>query len=131
MAEGWTRALKGNRLEAYSAGLDPQGLNPRAVQVMAESGIDITSQKSRHLSEFSDMTFDYVVTVCAHVRESCPAFPSGHGTTVVHHGFDDPPRLAEHAADEEEALAHYRRVRDEIRTFIKTLPGALKATGDG
>ena len=124
MAEGWARALKGDRIDAWSAGIEKHGLDPAAVRVMAEAGVDISRQRSKTLDEVGDARFDYVVTVCGHARESCPVFPGG--AKVVHRGFDDPPRLAENAATEEEALGHYRRVRDEIRAFVKELPEALE-----
>lgn len=123
MAEGWARALKGDLIDAYSAGVEPHGMNPRAIQVMAEAGVDMTAQRSKHVDELQQIPFDYVVTVCDHAHESCPLFPGN--TKVIHVGFDDPPRLAKAAATEEEALGHYRRVRDEIRAFIQTLPDAL------
>lgn len=124
MAEGWARHLKSDVIEPYSAGIETHGLNPRAVQVMAEAGVDISGQRSKHVDELRDVPFDYVVTVCDHAHESCPLFPGR--TKVVHVGFDDPPRLAREAKTEEEALQHYRRVRDEIRTFVEQLPGALE-----
>jgi arsenate reductase len=124
MAEGWTRALKGGRIEAFSAGIETHGLNPRAVQVMAEAGVDISGHTSKTVADLPSKDFDYVVTVCDHAHESCPLFPGN--TKVVHVGFDDPPRLAQDAETEEEALAHYRRVRDEIRAFVETLPEGLK-----
>jgi len=123
MAEGWARHLKGDVLEPYSAGIEVHDLNERAVRVMAEAGVDISGHRSKHVDEFSGTAFDYVVTVCGHAREACPVFPGG--TEVVHVGFDDPPRLAQGAASEDEALAHYRRVRDEIRAYVETLPGSL------
>ena len=124
MAEGWARHLKGGVIEAYSAGLDTRGLNPLAVKVMAEAGVDISGHRSKHVDELKDVSFDYVVTVCDHAHESCPLFPGG--TKVVHVGFDDPPRLAKAAKNEEVALQHYRRVRDEIRALIEKLPEVLK-----
>jgi arsenate reductase len=123
MAEGWARHLRGDVLEPYSAGIEVHGLNPRAVRVMAEAGVDISGHRSKHVDELRAVPLDYVVTVCDNAHESCPLF-SGR-TKVVHIGFDDPPRLAVGAKTEEEALAHYRRVRDEIRDFVLTLPGAL------
>jgi arsenate reductase len=123
MAEGWARAIKGDLVEAYSAGVDPHGMNPRAVQVMREAGVDITQQHSKHVDTIKDIPFDYVVTVCDHGHETCPLFPGN--TKVVHVGFDDPPRLAKSAKTPEEVLAHYRRVRDEIKAFVQTLPDAL------
>ena len=125
MAEGWARALKGARIEAFSAGLETHGLNPRAVQAMAEAGVDISGHRSKTVAELPTQDFDYVVTVCDHAHESCPIFPGK--TKVVHVGFDDPPRLAKDAKSEEEALAHYRRVRDEIKAFVETLPDVLTA----
>jgi arsenate reductase len=120
MAEGWTRNLKGDRIEAHSAGIETHGLNPRAVRVMAEAGVDISGYRSKHVRELEDVSFDYVVTVCSNASESCPVFPGK--TKVLNVGFDDPPKLAAGAKTEEEALAHYRRVRDEIRSFVETLP---------
>jgi arsenate reductase len=124
MAEGWTRALKGGEIEACSAGIEARGLDPRAVAVMAEAGVDISRQRSTTLDGLGDLRFDVVVTVCADAHESCPVFPCR--ARVVHRGFDDPPRLAAGAATEAEALAHYRRVRDEIRAFVETLPAGLE-----
>ena len=123
MAEGWTHHLKGDVLEPYSAGVEVHGLNPRAVLVMAEAGVDISHHRSKHVSELKDVPFEYVVTVCDNARESCPLFPGR--AKVVHAGFDDPPRLAKDAKTEEEALGLYRRVRDEIRAFVETLPDSL------
>jgi len=126
MAEGWTRRLKGDVIEAYSAGIDPHGLDPRAVQVMAEAGVDISGHQSKHVEKLKDIQFDCVVTVCDQAHESCPLFPGR--TKVIHVGFDDPPRLAKQAKDEQEALSHYRRVRDEIRRFVESLPESLEPT---
>lgn len=123
MAEGWTRHLKADEIDAYSAGIETHGLNPDGVRVMAEVGVDITGQRSKHVSELGATEFDYVVTVCDHARESCPVFPGG--AQVVHVGFDDPPRLAAGAATEQERLAPYRRVRDEILEFVRGLPETL------
>lgn len=123
MAEGWARHLKDKEIEAYSAGIETHGMNPHAVRVMQEAGVDIRGQHSKHVDAILDIDFDYVVTVCSNAHETCPVFPGK--AKVLHVGFDDPPRLAKEAKSEEEALAHYRRVRDEIRDFIKTLPGSL------
>ena len=127
MAEGWARHLKGDGLEAWSAGTVPRGLDPRAVRVMAEAGVDISRHRSKAVAEVLGRAFDYVVTVCDRAHEACPTFPGG--TRVAHVGFDDPPALAEGAATEDEALAPYRRVRDEIRAFVETLPGGLERPG--
>ena len=123
MAEGWVRHLKGDVIEAFSAGIETHELNPHAVKVMAEVGVDISRQHSKQVEELKDVAFDYVVTVCDNAHESCPLFPGK--TKVVHMGFDDPPRLARGAKTEDEALAHYRHVRDKIRAFVETLPEAL------
>ena len=123
MAEGWARRLKGGVLEAYSAGIEKHGLNPHAVKAMAEAGVDITGQRSKTVEELGAIQFDYVVTVCGHANEHCPVFPGR--TKIVHVGFEDPPALTRHLPDGEEKLAVYRRVRDEIRGFIETLPEGL------
>jgi arsenate reductase len=123
MAEGWARALKGDVIEAYSAGIETHGLNPNAVKVMAEAGVDISGHQSKNVADLMDVPFDYVVTLCGHANETCPMFPGK--AKVVHVGFDDPPKLAKEARTQEEALGHYRRVRDDIRAFIDKLPGVL------
>ncbi len=123
MAQGWAKHLKKDSIEAYSAGIEVHGLNPNAVTVMAEVGIDISGQKSQNVSEFNDIKFDYVVTVCGHANENCPIFKGD--AKVIHVGFDDPPALAKNAESSEEALDCYRRVRDEIGEFIDSLPDAL------
>ena len=123
MAEGWARKLKSDQIEPYSAGIETHGLNPNAVKVMAEAGVDISHQQSKNVDTLSDVDFDYVVTVCGHANENCPVFP--RKSKVIHVGFDDPPKLAKNSASPEEALGHYRRVRDEIRHFIERLPGSL------
>jgi arsenate reductase len=124
MAEGWTRALKGDLFEVCSAGIEVHGLNPNAVRVMAEVGIDISHHRSKHAREFKGMAFDYVVTVCDGARDQCPVFPGAK--KLLHRGFDDPPRLAGGAESDEEALGHYRRVRDEIRVFVEAMPESLE-----
>jgi len=123
MAEGWARHLKGDVLEPYSAGIEVHGMNACAVRVMAEAGVDISHQRSKHVDELRDVPLDCVVTVCDNARETCPMFPGK--AKVVHVAFDDPPRLAKDAKTEEEALVHYRRVRDQIRAFVLTLPESL------
>jgi arsenate reductase len=128
MAESWARTLHGDRLQPYSAGTAPGRVDPRAIQVMREAGIDLSGQRSKHFEELSGVGLDWVVTVCDRANESCPIFPGR--VRHLHAGFDDPPRLAADAGTEEQALGHYRRVRDEIRAFIETLPGVLAAPGD-
>jgi arsenate reductase len=121
MAEGWAHHLKASVLDAYSAGTHPHGLNPLAVRAMAEVGVEISTHTSKRPQDLG-VAFDVVVTVCDSAHEACPVF---HGARVVHVGFDDPPRLAKGAASDDEAMPHYRRVRDEIRAFIETLPESL------
>jgi arsenate reductase (thioredoxin) len=123
MAEGWAKKLKGDAIDAYSAGVEPHGMNRLAIEVMMEAGVDIGEQRSKHVDELKDVPFDFVVTVCDRAHETCPLFRAG--TRVLHVGFDDPPRLAKTARSNTEARNHYRRVRDEIRAFIETLPQAL------
>lgn len=120
MAEGWARHLYGDDMEAWSAGVAPHGVDPRAIAVMAEAGLDISQHRSKHVDSLLDIPFDLVVTVCDSAAEACPVFPGK--VRVLHHGFEDPPRLAQAARSEQEILSHYRRVRDEIRGFIECLP---------
>lgn len=123
MAEGWAHHLKSDSIEAFSAGIEIHGLNPNAVAVMAEAGVDIADHRSTNVEEFTNITFDFVITVCSNAHETCPIFP---GTAkVLHQGVDDPPALAKNATSNEEAMDHYRRVRDEIRAFVESLPEAL------
>ena len=119
MAESWTNHLRGDHFEAHSAGTIAKGLDPRAVRAMAEAGIDISKNRSKTMDDLPPVTWDLVITLCGDAHENCPFFPGP--TKVMHRGFDDPPRLAEGAVDEEEALGHYRRVRDEIKDFVMTL----------
>ncbi len=123
MAEGWARALKGDAIEAYSAGIETHGLNPLAVAVMKEAGVDISGHQSKHVDQLAEVELDVVVTVCGNAHETCPVLPGA--PRVVHIGFDDPPRLAATAATEQEALDHYRRVRDDIRAMVERLPEGL------
>jgi arsenate reductase (thioredoxin) len=129
MAEGWARHLKRDQIEAHSAGMEAHDLNPDAVRVMAEAGVDISGQRSKLVSELRGADFDYVVTVCSNARENCPLVPGKAKTRHV--GFDDPPRLVADAKTDDERLAVYRRVRDEIRAFVETLPGCLHETLTG
>lgn len=128
MAEGWGRALKSDLFDFYSAGIETHGLNPNAVKVMAEAGVDISTQRSQHIDEFKNTSIDYVVTVCSHAHETCPYFPAN--CKVVHVGFDDPPKMARElaalGATEEEQLDCYRKVRDQVKEFVLTLPDCLK-----
>jgi arsenate reductase len=125
MAEGWARQLHGDRLEPYSAGTLPGQVDPRAVRVMDEAGVDISTHRSKHVDDLEGTAFDWVVTVCDRANESCPVIPGAERR--MHVGFEDPPRLADGASTEEAALDHYRRVRDEIRSFVQELPERLEA----
>lgn len=118
MAEGFARALRPD-LQAHSAGVVRHGLNPLAVAVMAEAGVDISGQSSKTVDDLPTREFDAVITLCGHANEHCPYFPGQFRR--IHAGFDDPPALAREAGSEEEALGHYRRVRDEIREFVQAL----------
>jgi arsenate reductase len=124
MAEGWARHLRPESVEAHSAGVAPHGIDPRAVAVMAEAGVDISGQRSKDVLELMDISFDYVVTLCGGAAETCPVFPGK--VKRLHKGFDDPPSLARDAKNEDEALIIYRRVRDEIRAWVETLPAGLE-----
>ncbi len=121
MAEGWARYLKGNIVEPYSAGIEAHGVNPYAIAVMKEVGVDISGQRSKLVAEVTDIEFDYVVTLCSHADENCPLFPGK--VKVVHVGFDDPARAT---GSEGEVMATFRRVRDEIRVFVESLPNSLE-----
>lgn len=127
MAEGWSKHFKGDLIDFYSAGIETHGLNPNAVKVMLEAGVDISSQQSENIKDFEEIVLDYVVTVCGHAHETCSVF---HGNCkVVHVGFRDPPKLArdlaEKGASEQAQLNCYREVRDEIKAYIQTLPDSL------
>ncbi len=124
MAQGWTSALQSENFQAFSAGVKKSSVDPMAVEVMGEAGIDLSRHYSKLIEELPEVRFDYVVTLCDHARESCPVFFSD--AQKIHRGFDDPPYLARNAASQEEALEHYRRVRDEIRDFVLSFPQGLK-----
>jgi arsenate reductase (thioredoxin) len=126
MAEGWARALRGDVIEAYSAGIEKHGMNPHAVRVMGEAGVDISKHYSKTPAELGPVEFDYVVTVCGHADENCPVFPGK--TRVVHVGFEDPPKVTKVLPDGEGKLAVYRRVRDEIKRFVERMPEVLEKT---
>jgi arsenate reductase len=123
MAEGWARKYWGDEFEVYSAGTKKHGMNARAMQVMLEAGVDISSHFSKTTEELPKVTFDYVITVCDSAKENCPYFPGGK---VIHVGFQDPPALTKEMGDEKEILQVYRRVRDEIEKFIKEMKSTLE-----
>lgn len=114
MAEGLLRHDAGDRFEVVSAGTRPSQVRLEAVAVMGELGIDISGHRSKHVDEFAGQKFDYVLTVCDNARESCPVFPDG--ATAIHRNFEDPAALH---GTEEERLALFRRVRDEIREYLR------------
>ena len=124
MAEAWARYLRDDVIEPYSAGIETHGLNPNAVKVMAEAGVDISGQRSKHVNDLPKLEFDYVITLCDHASQHCPIFPGK--AKIMHFGFDDPPRLAKEAKTDEEALNCYRTVRDEIRAFVEKMPEILE-----
>lgn len=115
MAEGWGKALKSEKFNFFSAGTKKHGLNPRAVQVMKEAGVDISAHSSNTTDELGEVEMDFVFTVCSDAHENCPYFPGGK---IVHVGFDDPPRMTQDMGDEEEVITVYRRVRDEIKEMV-------------
>jgi len=119
MAEAWTRHLRSDDYEAYSAGIEPKEIDHMAVHVMSEAGIDISSQKSKDISSLGDIEFDYVITLCDNARESCPYYPAR--TELIHKGFNDPPALAKALKNNKDAIGLYRRVRDEIKDYILSL----------
>ncbi|MCG8686844.1 MAG: arsenate reductase ArsC [Desulfobacterales bacterium] len=124
MAEGWANELKNNRINAFSAGIETHGLNPNAVKVMSEVGLDISQNQSKLVKDLGDVAWDLVITLCGHANETCPYFPGP--CKVVHVGFDDPPKMAEKLAAQGESVERqldcYRKVRDEIKAFVEKLP---------
>jgi len=123
MAEGWTKYLKKNLIDALSAGIETHGINPRAVKVMAEKGVDISGYKSKNISELKNIDFDYVITLCSHANEKCPIFTKK--AKKIHKGFDDPPRLAQKYKNVEKKIDCYRKICNEIKEYINTLPESL------
>jgi len=120
MAEGWARHLKSDVIEAYSAGVRPIGVSSRATKVMAEKGVNISSQTSKHVDDLLEVDFDYVVTLCNNAAESCPVF--GGKTITIHRPFGDPYFAS---GSEEQIMAAFRKVRDEIMAFVQTMPESL------
>ena len=120
MAEGWARRLRSDVIEAYSAGVWPVGVSSRAIAVMAEAGVDISSHRSRHVDDFEGIDFDYVITLCGNAREQCPVF--GGKAKLVHVPFDDPTWAM---GSPEQIMAAFRATRDLIRAFVETLPESL------
>jgi len=126
MAEAFTNVLLGASFEAFSAGTHPKAIDPLAVEAMKELGIDISGYSTNHISEFLGESFDLVITVCDSAREECPYFPGAR--RMIHAGFEDPPYLARNAKSKDEAMQHYRRIRDEIKNFVlDKLPGIFES----
>ena len=123
MAEAWVNSLRNKEWQAYSAGIETHGMNPNAVSVMQEIGVDMSRHHSKNVDELHDKTFDLVVTVCDHAAEHCPSLPAYND--VKHVPFDDPPALAKQAESSDDALNSYRRVRDEIRAFVESTEFSL------
>jgi arsenate reductase (thioredoxin) len=121
MAEGWAKKLKSDSIEAYSAGVRPIGVSKRAIKVMAEAGVDISTHTSKHFNDLADIDFDYVVTLCDSAAQVCPVYPGK--TKVIHRSFED-PYFAK--GSNEEILSAFRKVRDQIRAFVETLPESLQ-----
>jgi arsenate reductase len=115
MAEGLLRHDAGDRFEVESAGTRPSQVRPEAIAVMRELGINISGHRSKHVDEFAGQAFDYVLTVCDNAKETCPIFPSG--ATAIHHNFEDPAALH---GTEQQRLAVFRRVRDQIRQYLRS-----------
>lgn len=114
MAEGWLRHFAGEKARVYSAGIETHGVNPKAIQFMRESGIDISAHTSNHVSEFSTVNFDFILTVCDHAKENCPYIASS--AVRIHHNFSDPSKVQ---GTEEEIAIAFRKTRDEIRDYTK------------
>ena len=121
IAEGWARRLKNDVIDAYSAGVIPGRLNTRAVEIMAEAGVDISQQYSKHIDDLQGIDFDYVITLCDNVRELCPVFPGR--AKVIHRGYEDPSFMI---ATEREIKAAFRKLRDGLKAYIETLPESLE-----
>jgi arsenate reductase len=125
MAEGWARHLKADSIEAFSAGIRPIGLSSRAAKAMAEAGVDISTHQSKHFDDLAGIDFDYVVTVCDNARQQCPVFPGR--AKMVHKSFED-PYFAE--GTEDEIMDTFRKVRDQIKAFVETMPESLEQEND-
>jgi len=121
MAEGWAKHLKSNVIEAFSAGIRPIAVSQWAIKVMAEAGVDISTHHSKHIDDLSQIDFDYVVTLCDNAAENCPVF---YGKAkVLHRPFNDPYFAT---GSEEQILAVFRKVRDDIKAFVETMPESLE-----
>lgn len=116
IAEGYLRYFHGEKAEVYSAGVETHGVNPRAISTMKEDGIDLSAHTSNHVDEYLSISFDLILTVCDHASERCPIFPGK--AQRIHHNFTDPAKVI---GTEEEIMAEFRRVREEIKEFCRLL----------
>lgn len=121
MAQGWAEFLKSDSIEAYSAGIMPCYVHPKAIEVMAEAGVDISNNSSKHISELAGIEFDYVITLCDSVNEHCPVLPGR--TKHIHQSFTDPTAVI---GTIEDVMKAFRKTRDKIKIFVETLPDSLK-----
>ncbi|XDD49311.1 arsenate reductase ArsC [Leptospira sp. WS92.C1] len=120
IAEGWLRHFAGDHATIFSAGIETHGVNPKAISVMKEAGIDISSHTSNHINEYKNLDFDYILTVCDHAKENCPYFPSK--AIRFHHNFPDPAKAV---GTETEVFDEFRKVRDMIRSYSEEWIGKL------
>ncbi|MBL6646686.1 MAG: arsenate reductase ArsC [Flavobacteriaceae bacterium] len=116
MAHGYFSHFGGAKLEVYSAGIETHGVNPRAIAIMKDDGVDISSHTSNNVDEYLDINFDFIVTVCDHAHENCPYIPADNAVRI-HHDFYDPSKLI--SDEEEEIYKAFARTRDEIKNFVK------------
>ena len=121
IAEGWAEFLKNDCIDAYSAGIMPCYVHPRAIEVMAEAGVDISNHSSKHIDDLAGLEFDYVITLCDSVNEHCPVL--GGGTKHIHHSFADPTATI---GTTEDVMNAFRKTRDTIKAFIETLPNSME-----
>jgi arsenate reductase len=118
IADGYLRQFVGDRATIYSAGVETHGVNPRAIKVMAEVGIDISNHTSNHVDEYRDVDFDLIITICDNAKERCPVFPSK--AAKLHHNFPDPAKAT---GSEEEIMEEFRRVRNMIESYCRDIAG--------
>lgn len=117
MAQGWANHLKGNIIEAYSAGVKPGSISKKAIAAMQEAGVDISAQRSKNVNELKGVDFDYVITVCDYAKEQCPVFPKD--AKLIHKSFEDPSEVC---GTEQEKMEKYREIRDLIKDFVTGMP---------
>lgn len=120
MMQGYLNHFGNEKIKAYSAGIETHGVNPRAIKVLAEDGVDISHHTSNHVDEYRDVNFDYLITVCDHAKENCPWFPTD--AEKLHHSFNDPAKAS---GKEDEILAEFRKVRDEVKEYAKQFANKL------